>query len=103
LRDKFQDFVDANCSVVGISFDSPAENAAFRAKFDFPFALLSDESKEVGAAYGALREPDDNYANFSKRVSYIIDPEGVVRKSYEVSDPAGHAAEALADLAALQR
>lgn len=36
------------------------------------------------------------------RVAYLIDPEGVVRKGYEVSDVAGFAATALADLQALR-
>jgi len=37
-----------------------------------------------------------------KRVSYLIDPEGVIRRAYHVTDTAGHAAEVLADLASLQ-
>lgn len=89
--------------ILGISFDSPADNSAFRTKHDFPFALLSDRDRTVGAAYGALRDPDDGFAGFPRRISYLIDPDGVIVKTYEVTDPSGHAEVVLADLAALQR
>lgn len=45
---------------------------------------------------------DDPYPDFPKRISYLIDPEGVIRRSYEVTDVDRHADEVLADLAALQ-
>ena len=95
-------FTDANCTVIGISFDTPEENAAFRAKFDFPFPLLCDTDKSVGALYDVLRDADDPFADYPQRISYLIDPDGVIAKTYQVSDPGGHAAEVLADLTALQ-
>lgn len=88
--------------MVGVSFDTPADNAAFRAKHDFPFDLLCDTDKSVGEAYDVLRPADDPFAEYPQRISYLIDPDGVIAKSYEVTDPAGHAAEVIADLAALQ-
>ena len=96
-------YEDANCTLLGISFDTPADNKAFVDKFDFPFRLLSDPDKAVGAVYGAVREAGEPYGDFSKRVSYLIDPQGTVAKAYTVSDPSGHAAEVLADLVALQQ
>lgn len=96
-------FQAAGCIILGVSFDTPADNSGFKSSQDFPFDLLSDESKEIGAAYGAVRESDDPYADYPKRISYLIDPEGVIVKAYEVSDPAGHAAEVLSDLDAAQR
>ncbi len=87
----------------GISFDVPADNQAFRSKFDFPFSLLSDPDKTVGTAYEVLRDPDDRLAGFAQRISYLIDGEGSIVKTYEVEDPGGHAAEVLADLAAAAR
>lgn len=88
--------------MVGASFDQPADNAAFRAKHDFPFALLSDLDREVGAAYDVLRPADDPFADYPQRISYVIDPAGIIAKVYEVTDPAGHATEVLADLEALR-
>lgn len=50
-----------------------------------------------------LRDPNDKFADFAQRISYLIDPDGLIVKAYEVSDPAGHGAAVLADLAAAQR
>ena len=96
-------YEDAGCTVLGASFDNPADNAVFRSSQDFPFDLLSDESREVGTAYGALRDSEDPYADYPKRISYLIDPEGVIARTYEVTDPAGHAVAVLSDLDAAKR
>ena len=53
--------------------------------------------------YQAARDPGERFAGFSKRVSYLIDPDGVIVHHYNVTDPAGHAGEVLADLEAAQR
>ncbi len=45
---------------------------------------------------------DDPFVDYPQRISYLIDPDGMIAKAYEVSDPAGHGAEVLTDLAALQ-
>jgi peroxiredoxin Q/BCP len=87
--------------VLGISFDTPAENKAFREKFDFPFRLLSDADEQVGVAYGT-RDPGTDKVHFAKRHAYLIDPEGVIRKAYNVKDVNAFAGEVLADLRALR-
>jgi peroxiredoxin len=53
-------------------------------------------------AYGAQKGPDEQYPDFPKRHAYLIDPNGVIRKAYEVKDVAAHAGEVLDDLAALR-
>lgn len=89
------------CEILGISFDAPDANKAFRAEHDFPFRLLSDYDEQVGVRY-ETREPGTDKVSFAKRLSYLIDPEGVIRKSYEVADIPAHPAEVLADLNELQ-
>jgi peroxiredoxin len=37
------------------------------------------------------------------RIAYLIDPDGLIAAADEVTDPAGHAAQALSALAAAQR
>ncbi len=87
---------------MGISFDTPAENKSFADAQEFGFTLLSDVDRSVGRAYQAARADDDQYAAFPLRISYLIDPAGVIRKTYAVSDVHGHADEVLADLDAMQ-
>jgi thioredoxin-dependent peroxiredoxin len=103
LRDSADKFQARNCVILGASFDTPADNLAFAEAQQFPFRLLSDTDRSVGAAYGVVRDPDDRYAAFPKRHSFLIDPDGVLRLTYMVSDVEHHAAEVLADLERLQR
>jgi peroxiredoxin Q/BCP len=90
-----------DCEILGISFDTPEENRAFREKFDFPFRLLSDHDEQVGVAY-ETRDPGTDKVHFAKRLAYLIDPDGVIRKSYQVADTAAFAGEVLVDLHGLR-
>ena len=83
---------------MGISFDTPADNKAFAEAQGFPYRLLSDPDHQVGAAYQALRPADDKLAAYPLRLTYLINPAGVIEKAYEVSDAATHADQVLADI-----
>ncbi len=102
LRDSAQSFADADAVILGASFDTPAENLAFAEAQQFPYALLSDVDRAVGALYDAVRGPGEQYGDFPRRISYLIDPAGVIRRAYDVTDVAGHASAVLGDLHALQ-
>ena len=84
--------------ILGASFDTPEENKAFADAQEFGYTLLSDVDKSVGRAYQVVKAPDEQYADFARRIAYLIDPDGVIRRSYEVSDVAGFAAAVLEDL-----
>jgi peroxiredoxin Q/BCP len=88
--------------ILGISFDAPEANKAFREKYDFPFTLLSDWDEQVGVAY-ETRDAGTEKVTFAKRLSYLIDPDGIIRKSYKVGDIPAHPAEILADLDELRQ
>jgi peroxiredoxin Q/BCP len=81
--------------VLGISNDAPEKNKAFQEKFDFPFDLLSDETLQVSMAYGAADSADAGKAG---RISYLIGPDGNIRKVYGTVKPAEHPEQVLADL-----
>jgi peroxiredoxin Q/BCP len=87
--------------VLGASFDTPEENRAFADDQKFEFRLLSDVDKTAGTAYEVVRPPGADYPDFPLRIAYLIDPDGIVRKAYEVKDVAGFAGQVLDDLAAL--
>ena len=48
-----------------------------------------------------LRPEQERYRDFPLRVSYLIDPAGVIRRAYTVADVAGHADHVLHDVALL--
>lgn len=95
------EFDELGCRVAGISFDVPADNAAFRAKHGFPFMLLSDPERELGAAFGVIRDSDDQYADYPRRKSFLFDASGVLRRVYDVENPADHPDDVLDDLGEL--
>jgi peroxiredoxin Q/BCP len=73
--------------ILGVSFDTVAENRAFAEKFNFPFRLLCDTEREIGIAYGACDTPKDGYA---RRISYVIDPAGAIAHVFPKVDAKGH-------------
>lgn len=87
--------------MLGASFDTVADNKVFHDAQTFGFPLLADPDRAVGTAYEVAREPDHQYAAVPKRISYLIDRAGVIRRAYEVKDVAAHADEVLDDLAQL--
>ena len=86
--------------VVGVSFDTPQDNRAFAEQNGFPFRLLSDTERVAGAAYETQRAPEEPSPEYAKRRTYLIDPEGEIRKAYRVTDIPGHPGQVLEDLKA---
>lgn len=98
FRDHQPYFDENNIRVVGISFDSPEDNAAFARRYEFGFPLLSDAAHTVAIAYGACAGAD---ARYPERVSFLIDEHGVIERVYDQVDPRDHPARVLADVLGL--
>ena len=81
--------------ILGASFDTPADNAAFAQKFHYNFPLLCDTERSLGMAYGAC---DDPKAGTARRISYLIGPDGRIKKVYGKVNAVEHPAEVLKDL-----
>lgn len=81
--------------VLGASFDTVEDNAAFASKFSFPYPLLSDSSRALAMAYGAA---DDAKAGYPRRVSVLIGPDGRIRHVWPKVDPRSHPTEVLGQL-----
>jgi len=87
IRDSLPSFTGAKAAVFGVSADSVESHKKFSEKYGLPFPLLADEKKEVIGKYGV-----------ASRTSFLIAPDGTVKKVYEKVNPDVHAAEVLADL-----
>lgn len=100
LRDTFPRFEQVHAHVFGISADSVESHKKFRDEYQLPFSLLADPEKKMIEEYGAWGEKKMMGRTYMgiKRMSYLIDPEGIVRKVYEYVKPEVHAEEVLADL-----
>ncbi len=80
--------------ILGCSFDTLAENKAFKEKFGFPYDLLSDEAKAMSIAYGAA----DAESARPKRISVLIGADGKIARRFDAVTPAEHPDEVLVAL-----
>ncbi len=103
FSDASDDFAAAGTVVVGVSKDSVASHAKFRAKYGLKPLLGSDADGDVVERYGAWVEKAMYGRKYMgiERSTYLIDAEGVVRRIWRKVKPAGHAAEVLAAVKAL--
>jgi thioredoxin-dependent peroxiredoxin len=81
--------------IVGVSFDKPEANAEFVKAEGFPFRLLSDTEHTLARAAGAASSDSQLYAS---RISYLVGPDGKVKKVYGEVIPATHAVTVLSDM-----
>ena len=103
FRERAREFGDLGAEIIGASFDTPEENCTFAETEDLPYRLLSDPSREVGERYETLRAPEEPNQEWPKRRTYLIDPDGVIRRAYRVRDIHEHVGEVLEDLKQLSR
>jgi peroxiredoxin Q/BCP len=97
-RDQDQ-YTAKHTAIVGVSADTIDSHQQFCTKENLTFKLLADPGKETIAKYGSLA-PNGAVA---ARNTFLIDPQGVIRKVYTKVSPNPHSQEVLADLAELQK
>jgi peroxiredoxin Q/BCP len=90
-----------NAVVVGISGQDENSHQKFCAKEGLRFTLLADTNYVVSSSYGSL--VNLGVAKLSTRHTFLIDPDGVVQKTYLNVSAEKHSSEVLADMAMLQQ
>ena len=97
FRDAFADFKKRGIEVVGVSTDSEAAHQKFTAKYKLPFTLLADTDHSIADAYGVYGEKKFMGRTYMgvKRMTFLIDEKGKIRKVYEKVKPEEHAQEIL--------
>jgi peroxiredoxin Q/BCP len=96
-----EDFDAANVAVVGVSEDNVESHKNFGDKFGFNIDLLADPEHEFlnAADVGQSEYKGTMYWN---RTSFVIDPEGKLRKIYRGVKPEGHEQILLNDIKSMQ-
>ncbi len=94
-------FEQKNAIILGVSVQDDVTHQKFCAKEGLSFKLLADTKHEVSSSYDSL--VNLGVAKLSARHTFLIDPEGIVRKTYLNVNAEKHSAEVLADLAQLQQ
>lgn len=104
FRDMNDAYKEQGVIVLGISKDTPASHKKFIGKYKLPFTLLSDTDKKIIMQYeswGKKKKFGREYDGVL-RITYVIDPEGIIRKVYEQVKPDEHAQIILTDIQMLK-
>ncbi len=98
FRDDYSAYLQAGVNILGVSPDSPKSHAKFKQKFQLPFPLLADEDHALCEAYGVWGEKKFMGREYMGvlRTTFVIDPNGLIKKVFENVKPAEHSAEVLA-------
>jgi len=105
FRDTFKKLLAAGAVVLGISRDTPREQAKFRAKYDLPYTLLADVDEKVCKQFDVLKEKN-MYGKKSmgiERTTFVIGPDRTLLHIYPKVTPQGHAEEVLKLIEGLKR
>ncbi len=95
-------FDKAGIKVVGVSQDDVKSHKDFCNKFAFTIDLLADTEKKLIKALGiGQTEYKGNF--YWDRTTFVVDPEGTIRKVYPNVKPDGHEEVLLKDIKELQK
>lgn len=90
-------FKRAGAVVLGISRDTIASHEKFKAKFNFPFDLLSDEDEKACAIFDVIKEKNmyGKKVMGIERSTFLIDEQGKLRQEWRKVKVKGHVEEVL--------
>jgi peroxiredoxin Q/BCP len=86
LRDGYKKIEAAGAVVVGVSADTAESHEAFARKHNLPFSILADPKREIIRKYGVGMP----VIGISKRVTFVIGRDGVIREVIAEARTADH-------------
>ena len=97
FRDLHAAFENANAVVLGVRTDPIKAHLKFVNKFQIPFTLLADDSKEIVSKYGVWGPKQFMGRIFDgiHRITFLIDPKGKIIRIWPKVKPEPHPAEVL--------
>jgi thioredoxin-dependent peroxiredoxin len=100
FRDLYAEFTDANAVIFGISRDSLKSHENFKAKYTFPFELISDPDEMACQAFNVIKMKNmyGKQVRGIERSTFLIDPTGTIVREWRGVKVDGHAAEVLASI-----
>ncbi len=102
LRDSWIRVAETGVPIFGVSPDGVKSHAKFRAKYELPYRLLSDEGHAVAEAFGVWVEKKFAGREYMgvERTTFVIGPDGVIESVLPQVKPAEHVDQLLEALAA---
>ncbi len=98
FRDFYSEFQEANTEIVGVSRDSLKSHENFKAKFGFPFELLSDAEEKACLIFDVIKMKNmyGKQVRGIQRSTFVINKDGVLIQEWRKVKVAGHVEEVLA-------
>lgn len=100
FRDDMAQLEKLGAKIVGISVDTSESHAKFAEKYHLPFPLLADTDGKVAASYNALTNL--LIIKIAKRHTFLIDPDGKIKKIYTSVNVSNHSQQIIDDLKNIQ-
>lgn len=103
FRDNLPKFGKVDAEIIGVSKDSTKSHDKFKAKYELPFTLVSDEDGAICEAYGTWVEKSMYGRKYMgiDRATFLIDKKGMLRHLWRKVKVTGHVDEVLAAVKAL--
>ena len=101
FRDDLHALEKLGAKVVGVSVDDGNSHAEFAKKYNLPFPLLSDKDGAVASKYEALS--NFGFFKLAKRYTFLINPDGVLQKTYLSVDTSRHSQQIIDDLTEIKQ
>ncbi len=100
FRDDMVQLEKLGAKIVGVSVDTSESHAKFAEKHHLPFPLLADIDGKVAKSYHALT--DLLLIKIAKRYTFLIDPNGKLKKIYTSVNVSNHSQNIIDDLKKIQ-
>ncbi|MFO0737362.1 MAG: peroxiredoxin [Labilithrix sp.] len=97
FRDAFEELASKDTEVIGISVDSNDSHERFAKEYNVPFALVSDEKKDLAKRYEAT-SLFSNLIGRVSRVTYVIDKKGEIAGVFKAELSASTHVDGVRDL-----
>jgi peroxiredoxin Q/BCP len=100
FRDNYAELKKRGAVVLGVSTDSAKSHDKFVDKFKLPFTLLVDDEKKIVQDYGVWGEKKFMGRTYmgTHRVTFLIGPDGKIKKIWPKVKPEEHVEEVLTAL-----
>ncbi|MFT6067324.1 MAG: peroxiredoxin Q/BCP [Methylophilaceae bacterium] len=98
FRDLYSEFQAASTEIVGVSRDSLKSHENFKAKFSFPFELLSDSEEKACQIFDVIKMKNmyGKQVRGIQRSTFVIDKNGMLIQEWRKVKVADHVEEVLA-------
>lgn len=97
FKANYQKFTRRNTIILGVSRDTIVSHEKFRAKYAFPFDLMSDADEKVCRQFDVIREKNmyGRKVMGIERSTFLIDAAGKLRREWRKAKVKGHVDEVL--------